>query len=241
MAVTVSFHGSRMPMSDQGFAEGPLRKVQRAEQLIRSIEQGIEAFSRTDWCVVNLTRKPNGNYDLRFEFHSLPNDVATEVGDAIHNLRAALDLLAVALVRRAGASVKNVRFPFADSDATLEKAITWAKFHRASHEDKVILRSLRPYKGGNVLLRALQDLDIQDKHRALIPVVNSVSTPTVRVRPETNVSPFGDLIAELDASEPPALRVCLPQGGPLGGAEIVPALWKLHESVADAISAFCGN
>ena len=36
---------------------------------------------------------------------------------------------------------------------------------------------MKPYRGGNIALRAIHDLDVTDKHRALLPVLSGVSLP----------------------------------------------------------------
>ncbi|HUS98314.1 MAG TPA: hypothetical protein VMX97_16425 [Hyphomicrobiaceae bacterium] len=96
------------------------------------------------------------------------------LGDAIHNLRTSLDLLATDLVVVAGKNPKSVHFPFADSQSGLADQIKRKNFHRAGSAAVDLLKFLKPYKGGNEGLRALHDLDVMDKHKALVPVAQSV-------------------------------------------------------------------
>jgi hypothetical protein len=100
---------------------------------------------------------------------SPPDELALVLGDAIHNLRATLDLLAADLVRRNGGSVKGVYFPFAASASQLDEQIHSKKFHRAGMVAMQQLRRLAPYRGGNEVLRGLHDLDVMDKHQLIIP------------------------------------------------------------------------
>jgi hypothetical protein len=47
---------------------------------------------------------------------------------------------------------------------------------------------MKPYKGGNIALRAIHDLDVTDKHQALLPVLSGVSLPLGQIF-KTNLSP----------------------------------------------------
>ncbi len=104
------------------------------------------------------------------------------IGDAIHNMRAALDLMACDLVRLNGKRFDNVSFPFAQTASALEQQIKDKNFKRAHPDAVALLRSLKPYKDkGDVALRAIHDLDIMDKHQALLPAVSAGQTRPVRL------------------------------------------------------------
>jgi hypothetical protein len=109
--------------------------------------------------------------------HAVPKTLATTIGDAVHNLRTALDLLASDLVRLNGHNPHNVFFPFANSAAELEKAIKDKNMHRAGSDAVSLLRTMKPYTNGNTALRGLHALDIQDKHQALIPAISTAQMP----------------------------------------------------------------
>ena len=104
---------------------------------------------------------------------TFPSEIPLVLGDAVHNLRTALDLLACDLVRLNGQSAKGVHFPFAESEDGLDEQIKKKKFDRASPEAVRLLKKIRPYRGGNVLLRALHELDVMDKHRLIIPAYHN--------------------------------------------------------------------
>ncbi len=99
---------------------------------------------------------------------AVPGDPEAVIGDCTHNLRAALDLMACDLVRAAGGNDKHVYFPFAHQEADLEKMIKEKNFDRAGDDAVTLLKSFKPHRGGDELLRAMHDLDIEDKHKALI-------------------------------------------------------------------------
>ena len=104
----------------------------------------------------------------------VPTDLAPVIGDAIHNLRTALDLLANDLVRLAGENTKGVYFPFAEHESGLQDQIKRKNFSLAGAKAVELLKKLRPYRGGTIGLRGLHDLDVMDKHQALVPIIGTV-------------------------------------------------------------------
>ncbi len=90
------------------------------------------------------------------------------LGDGVHNLRAALDLMASELARINGKSDRNVYFPFAASVAEFQEQVRKRNFDKAGADAVQLLHTFAPYRGGNELLRAIHDLDIEDKHTALL-------------------------------------------------------------------------
>lgn len=100
----------------------------------------------------------------------LPPAVSLAYGDAVHNMRSALDLLAIDVVAQSGGSTKGVYFPFAEDKTGLNEMIKRKKFHRATQEAQDLLWAHEPFKGGNGLLRGLHDLDIMEKHQVILPV-----------------------------------------------------------------------
>ena len=154
-------------------------KAKRAKRHICDLNTEISAFLHRDPYVVRVEpfHKP-GSYALRYvERENIPETFPLIIGDAVHNLRTALDHLAVALVRLAGKSTKNVYFPFADSAQNLEGAIASRKIARAGPKVVDEIRLLQPYKGGNLVLRGIHDLDIADKHAMLTPTCRLVEPP----------------------------------------------------------------
>ena len=86
-------------------------------------------------------------------------------------------MLACDLVRVAGRSTKQVYFPFCDTAAELPSKIKDRNLHRAGHDVVHAIHSLKPHKGGNLALRSIHDMDIADKHQALLPLLGAVSVP----------------------------------------------------------------
>ena len=102
---------------------------------------------------------------------SYPVDISLILGDAIHNLRTALDLLASELVQLNGQGMEEVYFPFARNAKELDKQIKKKHFDRAGLIAVNLLHKIEPHSEGNKPLRGLHDLDIKDKHQLiLLPV-----------------------------------------------------------------------
>jgi hypothetical protein len=109
---------------------------------------------------------------------------AQSSGDCLHNLRSALDCLAVALVVENGFTsdddVRSTQFPVHWSAADMAtNAKTSAFFGRAGPVAEKYVRQVEPYRGGKGdALWRLHQLDILDKHRAIILVGSILALAT---------------------------------------------------------------
>ncbi len=178
-------------------------------------------------------------------------------GSAIHNLRSALDLLASELVRLNGQSEKDVYFPFGKDPTHFEGQIKKRNFDRAAPDVVDLLRTLKPFDGGNAALRAIHDLDITDKHKALIPVADMIGMPNFsvsgpggsfamqdcKVGPVTDGQvlisvPLGTRGIEVGRELPGAFHLVFPMGEPLAKAEVIPALHSLHDLTLSIVKSF---
>ena len=98
-----------------------------------------------------------------------PGIIPLLIGDVIHNLRSALDILICDIAEIRGFGKDKFDFPFAKDKCNLQKKLR--KVHSIIGDDvcEAIL-DLKPFLGGDELLRGLHDLDIIDKHRLIVPV-----------------------------------------------------------------------
>jgi hypothetical protein len=105
-----------------------------------------------------------------------PRQLPLVIGDAIHNFRSALDLMMCDIARRQltdTALISKVAFPIADSLEKLDEMIASNKaFKQMDPAVLAAVRACRPYKGGDSQLYALHRLDIDDKHRLIIPTIS---------------------------------------------------------------------
>lgn len=119
----------------------------------------------------------SGEYALKyFANREIVTRFAVLCGDAIHNLRVALDFAWYELTSEdSPASEHNLRFPIYPTRKHLEEFIrSREKQQSVVRLSRKLLDTIRPYKGGNAigdLIYALHRLDIRDKHQLLIPQV----------------------------------------------------------------------
>lgn len=182
----------------------------------------------------------------------VPPHWAPIIGDIIHNLRSSLDLLACEIVRLNKGDPKDVHFPFAKDATELETMIKNRKIDRADPGAVDLIRALKPYRGGNKALRGVHDLDIVDKHQALLPVMGMITTPG-----GGGIAP-GDLSKKQIPTMGTMLRAHAPEakfgkspapfdlmfshGGPFAGSQLIPTLEKLIEEfsgIVDTFEAYC--
>jgi hypothetical protein len=174
--------------------EAPKLKIKRAKKHIGELQCEVTQFiARNPYrVVVEQDRKTlNDLFVIRIQ-DPIPGDFAAIIGDAIHNLGAALDLLTCDLVRVNGGDVEDVYFPFCRNGNEFENIVTQRHIDRASPDIVDMFRSLEPYNGGNDALRSIHDLDISDKHKILQPVFYFTGLPNCLIA-RRDGSPFFSL------------------------------------------------
>lgn len=140
-------------------------KVERARQFIAELEAFAEDYKNSKPWTGKLVKVP-GDLQIVIDKRDAGLTPSCIVGDAVHNLRTALDLMATEL---ADSRAKGVYFPFAGNSNDLDDMIKQKRFDRCGPDAVALLKTFKPYNGGNYALRALHDFDIQDKHKYLIP------------------------------------------------------------------------
>ena len=110
---------------------GSKLKIERANKHIGDLNILIEGFNNADSCRLHIEEDAKtGNNFLKIEsIKPLPSDMVLIMGDAIHNLHTALDLMMCEIVL---APDRNTKFPFFEKRQELIGAIdrskmkTWA-------------------------------------------------------------------------------------------------------------------
>jgi hypothetical protein len=150
-------------------------KINRAKKHLAELEAEIAAYHRGNPYHIVTDKDTEPGYELyRFVFiKPIPCSLGSVIGDVIHNLRAALDTLATALViangEKSTAIIRKTYFPIGASEAIFEKKLP-DDLAGASDAAREMVKGLKPYKGGTDAFYRLHQLDILDKHSALIPV-----------------------------------------------------------------------
>lgn len=152
--------------------DGAKVKLARAARHIQELEAVARSYLASTPFTLTRTEEPNGDLIWRVKINRpVPLEWSAIVGDAVHNLRSALDLLAWQLVEINGAQAsRDTCFPITQSvppqfEQTLQRALNGA------HPRAIrLVRRLKPFAGGNIVLAQLHALDITDKHRLVLVV-----------------------------------------------------------------------
>lgn len=217
-------------ITDDPFFKSAIAKIQRAKfhfiEMKTSIEGHIRKFPYQSG---DFIKNDNGTYTVKTQIKPLTPEISAIIGDFFHNCRCSLDHLATGLARRNGKSDHNVYFPFSNSSNEIDAQITKKNFYRCGASSIELLKTLKPYHGGNELLRAVHDIDVYDKHIAIIP--------EMRAKPIIKINQSFGKIHSFEVSEQPYV---FPAGMPLARQEVVKsgeAVMKLCESILKSFVA----
>jgi len=161
-------------------------KVERATKHVDDLAAVCKSFVDSTPYSYTIGRKidPKTGY-YHFSVHdvqALPPEVALFAGDAIHNLRSALDHLACHLVFANGNTPsRQTCFPIFDSAAKYQ-AMHAQKVRGMSQGAIDVINAAKTYKGGNEPLYTLHELDIADKHHALLPTLLAVRQANIEIK-----------------------------------------------------------
>jgi len=172
-------------------------KIERAKKHIADLNPIIDAL--TERYTITVERDfETLQHSVKCEhptLDALRQELAIIVGDAIHNLHSALDHAWIETLQRLAPTVlsnhPNSNFPVRKSSTDLEGVLKRQEIHIACPKlYKRIVSDIKPHAGGNEEVVSLHALDIADKHKLLIPVVNATSILGLTVENKN-----GDLIS----------------------------------------------
>lgn len=167
-----------------------LSKVERANEHIGNFEREFVSFKESNPYRFNAKRDPNTRELVYYIENTVitPHRFALIAGDAIQNLRSALDHLVWRLVEaNSGTPTRNNEFPISE-DAKNYKANSPRKVKGMRPEAKEAIDAIEPYKGGRgEELWVLHRLNITDKHRLLVTVGAALSGMNIGIHLEGKV------------------------------------------------------
>lgn len=252
-------------MSDQSvLARFPFSraKLSRGRTHTAELEAMLAAFlAEKPVLAIQYDRYAGGQYTGTMQAYTrktMPPAAVMVFGDAVHNLRAALDHLINEVVAQRSTPPTDLAFPFSRDVDGLGKQIR-EKMKDTTPAERDLVRRIRPYPGGNELLVALHKLDLRDKHRS--PIEMSVITQSGWVkfdgyRPDgapnmVHRSKFSEVpsdIVPLLRPVPGATRLgviddaeiipVLSKGLPLENEPVVKALRQMSDAVEGVIEEF---
>jgi hypothetical protein len=158
-------------------------KIGRANKHIDDLAIACKTFTASTPFVLDRETDPSTGY-YHFKLTKIqppPREIALITGDAIHNLRSALDHLAYQLVLANGSTpLRQTCFPIFD-DIAKYQSMDANKVRGMSQGALDAIDAARPFKGGNEALYTLHDLDIADKHHALLTTLVAVGEASIEV------------------------------------------------------------
>lgn len=157
---------------------GPRLKLQRAKHHIEDFIAQAEKFYRESKVKFFIQDDPNtGLRALCVDVDtSVPEHFPLIIGDAVHNLRSALDHLTWDIVAPLKPSRPNdVQFPFCRKRDSFEAALDHRQISLAGKDVVDKFRNLQPYPGGDDILFGLHQLDIADKHQLVLTVRSQIA------------------------------------------------------------------
>jgi hypothetical protein len=151
----------------------PRAKLNWANNQIEILKSDIRKYGERE--PYKIVTKPNtgGKGVLCYleVVEPIPDLISAHVGAILEGQRGCLDFLVTALAEKNGAiEPRDCYFPIADCEQAFLEGRTQKKIKRLAPEDRKVIHALKPYKGGNDLLYALNWLNNKGKHRKLIPV-----------------------------------------------------------------------
>jgi hypothetical protein len=189
-------------------------KIDRAKKHITEVEKTVLALPNVYTATVEIN-PDGGNEVLK---HDLPNrdkiidDIALMLGDAIHNLHCALDHAWMSVITKlCPSSINNqTKFPIRLVREQVETALRGIKIDStAPILFDYVLNHIKPYDGGECSVWPIHILDIDDKHRLLLPVIEFGSVGGIEV-----VNELGEvwMIGTSGAAQKPPYYVPIPLG-----------------------------
>jgi hypothetical protein len=232
-------------------------KVERAKKHIADADQRIIAAANAYQASSHTDLETGKQFIYYFPTdRAARRELALITGDAIHNLRSALDIAWMAILERDFPHAFDPgynKFPFKDNRQDLEKALTNSrKIDPSTTLFRFMVDEAQPYIGGDPDIVALHYLDIDDKHRLLIPVSNIASINGIELEDEAgqiNVMDFAIAHAHLPEGVeiPPgskvkdygkvSLSVAFGEGNLLQHTELVPMLYQIYWRVEFIVRA----
>lgn len=232
-------------------------KVERAKKHINDLDIELRTFLKTDFYDIRVDKDgKTGNQSIKLETKPVPASLGLIVGDAIHNARAALDLLVSdAFRQKTGVSSDFIKFPFYETRERLVKACAGGDIEKTgTNAVQLITDMIKPYRGGDDILYALHDLDILDKHLLLLPHISIIELSGLNVHDDNRNTVIGHRVAVkggevrniiggninlyLDSHGEPTVSVFFGNGLPLENQPIIPTLVQFTEHVSRTIDAF---
>jgi hypothetical protein len=181
-----------------------------------------------------------------------PEDVSPLIGDSIHNLRSALDLMICDVARLRAETTDHLAFPFAKDEERLDKEIKKREIARLGNDIIDLVKAEKPYPEGNRALIGLHELDILDKHHMILPAYEAAPFGDIQMRPLSifpgsvmHMMPGGSITLargnRLTFKQQGEVTAIFPDLSPFPRAPVVEVLEYLAKLVSEIIDRFSAH
>ena len=235
--------------------DGAALKVERAKSHIDEIEDILSNIQAPESEPFILTRDSGGRYILKLSaLGHRGRYIPVMLGDALHNLRSALDHVWTALDRELTGRESKACFPFERTrggvKVKVEESIVFRKIPKVR---ELVLDKVKTYStdGGDHVLWSLTKLNNIDKHNTLVPIIEVNQVENLMVRSGDfsmnfknttfqNVSNLflSDLPVEYRCAGGIQVSAVFGSGLPVAGYSLVPTLRQMSVAVGAAINLF---
>ena len=236
--------------------EGPKVKIKRAYRHIDELESLLADFLARDFFTITVEKdKTSDRYHVKaVQTRDFPEEIPAIIGDAIHNLRAALDLLLFEMIENTGQKPGKAYFPFAKTKDDVAGLIKGGQVSTLGQDIiDVILNGIKPFdRPEGITLYALNRLDIGDKHHLLIPTARPITLSGVSARfgpinmtdCSFGIGDKGEMTIiqgmppgpiEVRSYGKATFKILFSKGQPLADEEVIPTLRQLAELVTGAV------
>jgi hypothetical protein len=166
---------------------------------------------------------------LTARFHQdVPEGLAPIIGDVVHNLRSALDVMMTELIaslQHPSVRLNQISFPFWDNTKPNSKKNAFIRSQvQFAHDGlKSLLEAWEPFPSGKSRLFALNELWNRDKHRSIIPVRAGIeySENFAAFIHTLNGEPWVDAFPVIKATHDGKVHMtCAQSFGPPAGTEV---------------------
>jgi hypothetical protein len=145
-------------------------KIDRARSHVSELSVKVEDYISRRPLRLALTKKKGiSERILRIETReNVPEEFSLISGDAVHNLRASLDIAIFTIIGSLSKKPTEVQFPVTWGAGGLSAAIEKRQISLGGEALVNFFENLKPYPGGDKYISHLNTLDIADKHKLII-------------------------------------------------------------------------
>jgi len=238
---------------------GPLAKIERAKKHINDTNAVVSEFLTESPFQLRVSEQRDPHRRLVYikAKKPIPASLTMILGDAVHNLRSALDQLCWGIVGSKAKNPRSVGFPFVALKDALGGAINTRQMNVAPKNVIDEIHALKPYPSGDKYLHAVKSLDETDKHRNILVVGTGVEIAARQlqtlIEPHKLTVPMNTIIAlvgdwstnladappatpfDKEADFQPTFTIGFGQGEALESFPLILALVKMAETTESAV------